>query len=193
MRTDRNVARAARAISHLALLHAVLAVAACASSSGTSASARPATQTVGRGDIGTLVMASSGGSDIFKVPYAADAVWKILPGVFDSLAIPVNSIDPASKEIGNSALKIRARLGKVYLSRYLECGNTQLGPNADSYDVVLTVLTRVSADGAAASSLSTTVQAQAKPATYNQAYNQCSSKGAIEKRLVELVTSALSK
>ena len=169
-------------------------VAACASSSGGAAtSARPATQTVGRGDIGTLVMSNSGGSDVFKVPHSADAVWKVLPSVFDSLAIPVNSIDPASKEIGNSALKIRSRLGKVYLSRYLECGSTQLGPNADSYDVVLTVMTKVTADGAAASSLGTTVQAQAKPATYNQGYNQCSSKGAIEKRLVDLVSSALSK
>jgi hypothetical protein len=168
--------------------------AACASgSSGTSATARPATQTVGRGDIGTLVMAASGGSDVFKVSHSADAVWKVLPGVFDSLAIPVNTIDPATKEIGNSALKIRSRLGKVYLSRYLECGNTQLGPNADSYDVVLTVMARVTAEGTAASSISTTVQAQAKPATYNQGYNQCSSKGAIEKRLVDLVSAALSK
>jgi len=167
--------------------------AACASSSGTSTSARPATQMVGGEGIGSLILAGNGGSDVQKLAYTADAVWRALPSVFDSLAIPLNSVDPTTKEIGNSALKTRVRLGKVYLSRYLDCGTTQIGPNADNYDVVLTVLSRVVAEGTGASKLTTTVQAQARPATYNQAYNACSSKGLIEGRIIELLTAALSK
>ncbi len=168
-------------------------LAACASSSGTSASVQPATQRVGGEGLGSMILAGNGGSDVQTLAYTADAVWRALPAVFDSLAIPLNSVDPATKEIGNSALKIRVRLGKVYLSRYVDCGTTQIGPNADNYDVVLTVLSRVVAEGAAASKLTTTVQAQARPATYNQAYNQCSSKGQIERRIIELLTASLSK
>jgi hypothetical protein len=177
----------------LVLLALLPLFAACASSGGTSASVRPATQMVGGEGIGSLVLAGGGGSDVQKLAYTADAVWRALPAVFDSLAIPLNSVDPTTKELGNSALKIRVRLGKVYLSRYLDCGTTQIGPNADNYDVVLTVLSRVMAEGTAASKLTTTVQAQARPATYNQAYNQCSSKGQIERRIIELLSASLAK
>jgi hypothetical protein len=167
--------------------------AACASSSTTSAGIKPATQMVGGEGIGSLILAGNGASDVMKLTYSADAVWRVLPAVFDSLKIPLNSVDPATKEIGNTALKTRVRLGKVYLSRYLDCGSTQIGPNADNYDVVLTVLSRVVADGAAASTLTTTVLAQARPATYSQTYNPCSSKGLFERRIAELVTAALTK
>lgn len=171
---------------------AALWLGACASGTSTS-TARPATQTVGRSDIGTLVMSTTGSAEVTSLPYSADAVFRILPVVFDSLGVPIASLEPSKKEIGNPGYRIRSRLGKTSLSRYLDCGSTQIGPNADNYDVVLTVMATVVADGASASKLTTVVEAQARPATYNQAYSRCSSKGGIETRLADLAKAQLSK
>ncbi len=155
-------------------------------------SARPATQTVGRADVGGVVLTNTVSTEAVSLPHAVDAVWRILPSVFDSVGIKVETVDPAKREIGNVGYRIRNRLGKVSLSRYLDCGNTQIGPNADNYDVVLTVLSVVTPNGAAAATLTTSVEAQARPATYNQAYSRCSSKGGIEARIAELVKARLT-
>ena len=186
---------ATRYSNRCATLLALFALSGCASGSGgaPSSTVRPATQTIGRGDIGSVVVSTAGSLDVTDLPYTADAVWGVLPSVYDSLAIPISSMDPARKEIGNSGYRIRSRLGKVSLSRYLDCGSTQIGPNADNYDVVLTVLSVVAADGASASKLTTSVEAQARPATYNQGYSRCTSKGGIETRIAELTKARLSK
>lgn len=169
----------------------VLGVSGCAATGTGSPSAKPATQTIG-GDAGTLTMANTLTADVSHLTYTPDAIFKILPSVFDSVGIPVNIVDPTRKQVGNSGYKIRQRLGKAPLSRYLDCGNTQIGPNADSYDVVLTVTTTVTAEGASGAALSTIVDAQARPATYNQGYTHCASKGGIEIRIADIVKARLS-
>ena len=125
------------------------------------------------------------------IPHDAEMVFRVLPSLFDSLGVPVNTIDPARKLIGNSGFKIRQRLGKAVLSTLIDCGNTQIGPNADSYDVYMIITTSVSPAGTGSSRLSTLVEAQAKPITYNQGYNRCTTKGTLEQRLADLVTRRL--
>lgn len=166
-----------------------------ATSAGTSstASTRQAPRTMGGADVGSITIATSSTADVTRLANSVDAVWRIMPSVFDSVGIAVTTIDQANKQIGNPGYKIRGRLGKVTLSRYLDCGNTQIGPNADSYDVFLSVLSTVAADGTAGAKLSTVVDAQAKPITYNQAYSRCSSKGGLEIRIAELVKARLAK
>lgn len=163
------------------------------STSGAAAGSRPATETVRLGRLGSLTMSNTPTADVSRIPYSVDAVWRIMPSVFDSLGVPVATIDPAGRVIGNPGYKTRQRLGKAPLSRYLDCGNTQIGPNADSYDVFLTVLTTVRAEGEAGASLSTIVEAKARPVTYNQAYSNCSTKGGIERRIADLVTARLAR
>ena len=145
------------------------------------------------GSMGSITVSNMVESDVVKMPYSADAVFRILASAYDSLGIPVTSMDPVRKIIGNPGYKIRQRLGKVVLSRYLECGTTQIGPNADSYDVVLNVTTTVAPDGAAGSTMTTIVDAQSRPATFNQAYNRCSTKGLLESRLTDIVKARLSR
>lgn len=167
-------------------------VSACASSHA-APTARPSTQTVASAGNSAISMSVAPNVDVTHLAWSADAVWRILPSVFDSVGIPVVTIDQARKTIGNSGWKTRARLGKAPLSRYLDCGNTQIGPNADSYDVLLSVLTTVTPEGANGAAITTIVEAQAKPVTYNQAYSRCSSKGGIEIRIAELVKARLAR
>jgi hypothetical protein len=165
---------------------------ACASSHA-APTARPSTQTVASARNSSISMSATPTADVTHLAWSADAVWRILPSVFDSMSVPVATIDQVRKTIGNPSWKTRARLGKAPLSRYLDCGNTQIGPNADSYDVLLSVLTTVTPEGANGATLTTIVEAQAKPVTYNQAYSRCSSKGGIEMRIAELVKARLAR
>jgi hypothetical protein len=114
-----------------------------------------------------------------------------LPGVLDTLGIPVGTLEPASRTIGNSGLKIRGRLRGVPLSRYIDCGNsTQIGPNADSYDVNLVFLAEVRpAQGG--STVRVTLQAVAKPVNFAQDYSQCSTKGVLESRFFDILSARL--
>ncbi len=177
----------------LLLLLSLGTVQACSASTSAAPSTRPAVQTIGGADAGRTTLVATSAADVSQLSYAADAVWRVLPSVFDSLAIPLSTVDQARKEIGNTGLKVRRRLGNVPLSRYLDCGNTQMDPNADNYDIVLTVLSRVTPNGVTAATLTTTVEAQARPATYSQAYSRCSSKGGLELRLADLVKARLGR
>ena len=174
----------------------LIAAGACGGSTSSSAPA-PASSILrvsGPGGNANIAMSGNDPSSVQKVPYALDKVWRALPAVFDSLGIPVANLDQAQHTLGNNAFKVRSRLKGVPLSRYLDCGNsTQIGPNADSYDVVLTMMAEVHPADAGASSVRQTVSAMARPATFSQDYSQCSSKGALETRFMALLNSALAR
>jgi hypothetical protein len=136
-------------------------------------------------------MSATDNSSTHTLPVTPDQVWKLLPGVLDTLGIPVGTLEPASRTIGNSGLKIRGRLRGVPLSRYIDCGNsTQIGPNADSYDVNLVFLAEVRpAQGG--STVRVTLQAVAKPVNFAQDYSQCSTKGMLESRFFDILSARL--
>lgn len=169
----------------------LLFLAACGSGTATTG-ARPATVPMVGASTGGFNVVNRTDADAVNLAYSADAVWRIMPAVFDSISVPLTTLDHAKKRIGNEGLKIRSRLGKAPLSRYIDCGNTQIGPNADSYDVVLTVVSVVVPDGPTGSKLLTTVEAQSRPITYNQAYSRCTSKSTLETKIAELVVARLT-
>ncbi|WP_337169412.1 hypothetical protein [Gemmatimonas aurantiaca] len=149
---------------------------------------------MGRSEVGRINVTSVVEADIITVPYDADAVYRVMQAAYDSLGIPITGLDPAKKTIENSGVKIRNRLGKMPISTYLDCGNSQIGPNADSYDVYLNVSTKVTPGPAAGTArLATLLEAQARPATYNQAYSVCSTRGVLEQKLADVVKARLAK
>jgi hypothetical protein len=95
-----------------------------------------------------------------------------------------------TRELGVTSAKLRRRLGEERLSRYLACGERMSGmPNADEYDVRLTVTSRVVTvpEDTARSVLSTFVQANARPVSTGGAMVTCSSTGELERRLAKRV------
>ena len=179
----------------LAVSLCALALAGCATSPRSAEPVGPATRTIGTPSSGGSISISTvtAGPDVATVPYALAQVWSALPMVMDSLKVPIAKVDPTQHVFGNESFKVRQRLGKTSLSRYFDCGNTQIGPNADSYDVLMTVLVQLQPAGAAATTVSTTVQAMAKPVTFNQEYAQCSSKGELETRLLGFLKAQLQR
>jgi len=182
----------------LCALTSAVILAACGSpgTSGSSAAPTPAVQSVrvgGGGGAGTeLRLSGSDATHATTLPFAPDKVWLSLPAVFDSLGVRVGTLESTKRLIGNQSFKVRSRLKSVPLSRYIDCGNSgQIGPNADNYDVVLTVLVEARPAAEGATTVTTTFDAVGRPATYSQEYSQCRSTGLFETRLLELLRARL--
>jgi hypothetical protein len=175
----------------------VLVIAACASSKGSSAPPMP-DQTIripagGGGTATTLAISSSTSSSTKSLTAPAEKIWNVLPAVYDSLGIPVTDRDPASHAMGNSSFKVRRRIGNVPLSRYLDCGDTQGAPSADSYEILLSINSRVQPGEAGATTVVVTVDGMGRPIFLSSEYVHCGSKGGLEKRFFEVLEAELRR
>jgi len=175
-------------------LSIVFLAALCAcTSAATSGAPTPRSQTIRAEGLGSLTMNTVTDASTHALASSVDDVWLVLPGVYDSLAIPKVLIDNKAHTISNQGQKVRQRLGRTTLSRLIDCGgSTQIGANADSYEVFLTVTSHVAAAGTG-STLSTTVEALARPLAFNQDYSRCTSRGQLELRIAEGVKAQLPK
>lgn len=179
----------------------LFSMAACAGTGGSpSPEAGPAEQHVQVSTAGSqtnlgsslnLVPASGLSSHQFAAPI--EKVWKVLPAVFDSIAVPVALLDAQRHTIGNNGFKVRGKLGKVGLARYIDCGTTQIGPNAESYDITLTLTTTLTSTPGGATSMSMNLLSSAKPLAFGQDPFPCSSRGALEQRVTDLVNALTSR
>lgn len=185
----------------LALLAPVATLLGCASARSTpssGAAAAPGAPVPQRRQVqvagAALVMSTEASRDVAQLAAPLARSWDALRAAYDSVGVAVGTLDPRTHTIGNLGYKVRQRLGRAPLSRYLDCGgSTQVGPNADSYDVMLRVTSTLTPAGAEATTLTTTVEAEARPATFNQSWMRCTSKGALEKRLTDLVRAQLAR
>jgi hypothetical protein len=167
---------------------------ACAGSSPTPGAA-PVEQhvSVSGGAGGSINVVPTSGLSSAQFAYPVERVWKVMPAVFDSLSVPVSMLDPRTHTIGNSGFKLRGKLGKVGLGKYIDCGTTQIGPNAESYDITLTLTAVLTPDANGATAMSINVEASARPPAFSQEPFRCSTKGALEKRVQDLTTALVSR
>lgn len=168
---------------------------ACAPSQGPSSTPTP-DQTIriptgGGGRGATLAIASSTSPSVKTIGATAARIWSVLPAVYDSLGVAVTDRDSAARTIGNSSFKIRRRFGDVPLSRYLDCGSTQGAPSADSYEILMSMTTRLQSGRGDSTTVSTTVDAMGRPVFLSSEYIHCGSKGGIEKRFFDILRAEL--
>ena len=128
---------------------------------------------------------------------AADRAFDLLPGVYDALGLPVNTVVSETRTFGVREGRVARRLGRTAVSRYVACGPDAIGAErADTYAVTLTALSRVSdtggAEAAAAgraaglparSTIVTQVIATAQPVSVSGQQIQCSSTGRLERAI----------
>ena len=140
----------------------------CASSQ--AGSGAPDSETMRVSGAGNLRMAAIDQTTDAKVSFPVGKVWHALPAAFEQLGIPITQADDATHTIANGGLKLRRQLGSTPLSRYIDCGTTQIGENADSYDVYLTITTRVDEEqSSGVSIMHTTFEALARPIAFSRA------------------------
>jgi len=181
------------AMRRIGMLSMMVVLFACASSGAVPRSAPTETLRVAGAGGGALTLTSSSQANATSVPFPVEQVWRVLPAVYDSLEIPITTLDGAKRLVGNSGLTLRRQLGKVSLSRYINCGSTQIGENADSYEVHLTVMTTVQPDESGLATVATTFEAMAKPITFAQNFSRCTSKGVLEKRIADAIELRLQR
>lgn len=164
---------------------------ACASGSGSSTTTVdtvPAPQqiTTASGQSIRLGTTSSIVAVSEAIPIGADSAFVLLLKVYGDLQVPTTTLDPRQRTAGNASLKTRRRLGGVSLVRYLDCGYKDGNPNADSYDIVLNVVTSVSGAAPGSSTLSTRVDGVATHPVFGS-QTVCSTTGELEKRIATAV------
>jgi hypothetical protein len=167
----------------------LLLAAGCASGAGVGG--RP-DQTVHLADgAGGVLRLRSDGAKVSTVDYPLERVWRVLPSVFDSLGIALTDLDPSQHQLGNAGMKAHKQLGKVSLTKYLDCGNAQGFPSAETYDIQLSVRTRAESNADGGTSISTLVEAAGRPMAFAGEYVRCTSKSELETRIVDGVKARL--
>jgi len=127
------------------------------------------------------------------VPFSIDRAWPAVRSAYDSLSLPVATADPATHTLATTALRLRRRLGETSLSKYINCGNTQGGQSADSYEIQLSVQTVLQPADAGTTRVLSTVTAEGRPITLSGEYTRCTSTGNLERAIAAVVAARLSR
>lgn len=171
---------------------AAFALAGCAGSRHEPATgARPATMVLS-GAQGNMTLSTVSSAAVAKRELAApiDSVWQALPAVFDSLKIPVTTVLAGQYTMGNDGVKLRRAIAGVNMPNYLNCGGSIGMPNADTYDIQLSLITQLQkVEGTdRVTNVVTMIDATARPnmgSTINPV--ACSSTGRLEDRIYQLL------
>lgn len=131
----------------------------------------------------TLIPAQTRGPDTLTDLTTKRAV-ALLPRVYAELNIPVTSFDPKLHLIASSNRPVTLQVGGLRPSMVLDCGMGAYGPNADRYQVSLTIYTGVSGDSLGPAVVETRLSARAVPNGLSS-YVPCSSTGRLEDAIAQ--------
>lgn len=171
-------------------------LAACASSgpapdvSVTPVSARVVT-TAGSG-----VVDLSRSAETIAVPVAIganpDTVFVAMLAAYRELGVPTPLLDPARRLAGNELFRVRRRVGGQPMQGYLECGGNASQPNAETYDIEMSLVSYVTPAAGGTSTITTTMTAVGNDPMFGKDRQmRCASTGELERRIVRMVRDRL--
>ena len=170
----------------------LLTVAACSSANRTVATTAEQTVRVsgGGGRATQINTTATTRPRVVVIDVGLEEVWRALPAAYAAAGIEIAHSDAALRVIGNPGFRVRRRLGDTPVSRYLDCGHAQGGPSADSYDVHFSVLTELTAESPERTTLTTVVDAVARPVNFSGDPVRCFSKGVLETRIANVIAGS---
>lgn len=122
-----------------------------------------------------------------------DQTFQALSAAYATLKIPITDINQQARTLGNVAFRVRRRIGDVPTMRAVDCGGDSGMPNAETYQLTLSIQSRVVPNDAGGSVIQTTVEGVGRnPTTSASSDVRCASIGGLEKRLAELVKAQLA-
>lgn len=138
--------------------------------------------------VSAMNLINSAAASETAVSGSVDVTWSALQSVYASLEIPLAMRDEAAKKLGNSGFRTRRKVGPVPMHRALDCGGESGMPNAETYDINLDISSLVLPGTDGNARLQTLIQATGQRPTGNNLNPvRCSSTGALEKRIGEMV------
>jgi hypothetical protein len=181
------------------------ALVALTTSGCTSAGTTRPGSDMGGASVQTAVLANAGGSargvnmvsvtDVSRtlVSAAPDKAFQALSAAYAALNIPVTDIDQRERTLGNSAFRTRRRVGDLPTLRALDCGGDSGMPNAETYQLTLTIRSKVAPSDDGGSVILTTLEGTGRnPTTAASSDVRCVSLGTLEKRIGDLVKKTLT-
>jgi hypothetical protein len=80
------------------------------------------------------------------------------------------------------------------MSKYVNCGNVQGVQSADAYEIIASIVTKLQpGDTPSETVILTSVEAQGRPITISAEYMRCTSTGALETRISDIVAAQLKR
>lgn len=146
-----------------------------------------AVQGVG-GGLNTVSMASGGNASSTEISASIEEVWGAVQAAYTVLNIPITLRQKETFLVGNTSYRVRRRVGDLAMIRVLDCGGDRGMPNAETYQITMSVQSQLSPGESGGTVLQTLVEASARGVTTNTMNDvRCSSEGALERRIAELV------
>lgn len=122
-----------------------------------------------------------------RIGATAELVFTSLPAIYEKLGVAVTSMVTKDRMLGNPDLRARARLGGLPLRRLFDCGGTTGEPNADTFQLTISVSSEVKDNGDGSSVLSTLVQATGRPVQFGGGDVRCTTTGELERQIEQQV------
>lgn len=126
-------------------------------------------------------------SDTLVLPTAQ--AWKGLVETYASFGVPLQGADGEHYMIATQPFHVHVSFAGERLSRWLDCGQSLTGDNATSYLVTLRLGSLIDTSVAGRSVVRTAVSASAVSPGSGTTPVECSSRGALEKRIAALAAS----
>jgi len=96
------------------------------------------------------------------IPGSPSRVFDALKSVYQELGVPPAIDDPTTGRFGNTDFWKTGKLGPEPISLYLNCGDSIMGPAADTYRIYISLVSQAQPDGKGETSLETALVAQAR-------------------------------
>ncbi len=121
-----------------------------------------------------------------------DAAWTALNVVYSDLKIPITTLVDAQHLVGNESFKVRRRVGEIPMQRILDCGNAQGIPNAETYDILMSISSYLAPNPKGGLNLITRIDATGRSPNFaRENAVACHSNGTLEKDIAERVRKKL--
>ena len=140
---------------------------------------------------GDVYLTSELSKGVFLLSAPPEQVWVALENVFGDLGIEITYRNPQAQAIGNNQFRAR-RIGGARNSRYLDCGyGTTAIPHADAYEVTASLVASLRPGEGGGTVMETLFAASARAREVSGGTVSCTSKGVLERNMVEMLTSTL--
>jgi hypothetical protein len=126
-------------------------------------------------------------SDTLAIPPAR--AWKGLVQTYAGFGVPLQGVDASQYMIATQYVHAHGSFAGERMSRWIDCGSTITGDAATSYEVTLRFGTLLDTSVAGRSVVRTAVNAVAIASGSGTTPVECSSRGALEKRIAALTAT----
>ena len=164
----------------------------CTSNTPPSSAPRPDRVIATDENVGVTVRSPNDpGPTPVAITASVDSVMKAVDLTYRFLKIPITQLDPSTGEQGNKNFVVSRRFDHRAISDYLNCGDDPFrGPNANSWPVTISIITRARAVEGGKTALSTELSGVThKPSNSGAIY--CASTGYLEQHIAEMVKSRI--